>query len=393
MKNNKGILLKIAVLTMSMVQLGTNGISPILAKIGEAFPDVPGVAIQFLMTFPSIFCMIFVIISAFMAEKLPKKALALAGLLIVCAGGILATAFHGSITILYVWAGVIGIGLGMVAPIGPGLINETYTGSEQHTMLGWQSSASTIGGMLMTFIGGFLAVMGWNYGYLVYLLAVPGIIFTLIGVKGGRKTGDMTAEGKAEERPKFRLVIWKEMIITVLFLTVYSAIPVNMSELVREYALGDTAFAGTMSTVFMLAGMLMGLVFGMVSRIFRRMTNVAGLLLLAAGTYIMGLCPTVAGVTIGAFIAGTSMSTVMPVCMSAASRLRGYETINTALIMGSSYIGVFIAPLISTLTEKLKGIFAVSARFVTMGNIAVVIAILAILLKIGEGKRTGAEVH
>ncbi|MCF0142500.1 MAG: MFS transporter, partial [Parasporobacterium sp.] len=333
MKSDKGILLKIAILTMSMVQLGTNGISPILAKIGEAFPEVPGVTIQFLMTFPSIFCLVFVIISAFMAEKLPKKALALTGLIIVGAGGVLATLFHGSIEILYVWAGVIGIGLGMVAPIGPGLINEAYTGAEQNAMLGWQSSASTIGGMIMTFAGGWLALMGWNCGYLVYLLAIPGIIFTLIGVKTARKT-IIKKEAPASARPGFRLVIWREMIITVLFLTVYSAIPVNMSELTREYGLGDTAFAGTMSTVFMLAGMLMGLIFGLIAKLFKQLTNVVGLFLLAAGAFIMGLCPTAMGVTIGAFIAGTSMSIVMPTCMAAASQLKGYETINTALIMG-----------------------------------------------------------
>lgn len=385
MTTSKNNLLKIAILTMSLVQLGTNGVSPILQMIGESFPDASNVSVQFLMTFPSIFCLIFVLVSAFMAEKLPKKTLALLGLIITGIGGLMAVLFHESLAILYVWAGVIGIGLGMVAPIGPALINETYTGSEQHTMLGWQSSASTIGGMLMTFAGGFLAVMGWNYGYLVYLMGIPGIIFTLIGVKGNQKYSadkSYNTEKQNNKREHFRLLVWREMIIAVLFLTVYSAIPVNMSMLVNEYGIGGSSLAGTMSMLFMLTGMLMGLVFGLFTNVFKKMTNVMGILFLAAGCFLMGFTSSTVSVAIGAMIAGTSMSTVMPTCMAAAGKLKGYETINTALIMASSYVGVFIAPVITSLSSAVTGAENVSYRYVVMGVMSVIIAAIAVLLKI-----------
>ena len=44
--------------------------------------------------------------------------------LMVGAGGVLACCFHGSLGILFLWAAVIGIGIGMVAPVAPALINE-----------------------------------------------------------------------------------------------------------------------------------------------------------------------------------------------------------------------------------------------------------------------------
>ena len=83
-------LLKIAILTMSFVQMGTNGIAPILAQIAAAFPEASATRVQFLMTFPSIFCLIFTLISAILSDVLPKKTLAISGLSIVAAGGILA---------------------------------------------------------------------------------------------------------------------------------------------------------------------------------------------------------------------------------------------------------------------------------------------------------------
>ena len=374
-------LLKIAILTMSMVQLGTNGISPILADIAAAFPTASNTTIQFLMTFPSLFCMVFALVSAFMAEKLPKKTLAVLGLTITAAGGVLAVLFHSSLTILYLWAGIIGIGLGMVAPISLSLINETYTGAEMNTMLGWQNSSSNVGSMLMTFAGGFLAALGWNFGYLVYLLAIPGIIFTLLGVKNNKKACSQTVK-TSEHRQPFRLVIWREMIVVCLFLVVYSAVPVNMSMLIEQYQLGDASLSGVMSTLFLLAGTLMGLVFGWIVKIFGKFTNTLGVLLLAIGAFLMGLSSNLTVLIIGCLVAGVSMPIVMPSCMAAASRLKGYETINTALLMSSSYVGVFITPLLSSVTTAITGKTLTSNTFITIGIVSVILVIVTLILKI-----------
>ena len=84
-RKNTGVL-KCAILTMSFVQMGTNGIAPILAQIAAEFPSASSSAIQFLMTFPSIFCVIFTMLAALLSNRLPKKILALAGLSIVSAG-------------------------------------------------------------------------------------------------------------------------------------------------------------------------------------------------------------------------------------------------------------------------------------------------------------------
>ena len=218
MNTKSGISLKAAILTVSLVQLGTNGIGPILARISAAFPEASDTTIQFLMTFPILFTMVFEIVSALIAQKLPKKTLSIIGLAIIAAGGVLAVLQHSSLAILFVWAGVIGVGLGMVAPIAPALINENYEGREKQMMLGWQNSASTIGSMIMTFACGFLAAGGWHFGYFVYLLAIPGIICALIGIPSHKKESSVGSPAVDGERGPFRLVVWREMIIACFFL-------------------------------------------------------------------------------------------------------------------------------------------------------------------------------
>ena len=367
---------------MSLVQLGTNGIGPILAQISAAFPGTSDTTVQFLMTFPILFTMIFEILSSLMAQRLPKKALTLSGLVIVAAGGIMAFLFHSSMGIMFLWAAVIGIGLGFVAPIAPALINENFKEHEKEVMLGWQNSASTIGSMIMTFACGFLAGAGWNYGYLVYLIGIPGIICTLIGLPSSKVRSVAGTQPESKDRGVFRLVIWREMIIACFFLMLYSAIPANVSMLMAERGIQDASVSGMVTTLFSLAGMLMGLVFGYVMSVLKKLTNTVGVILLAAGSVIMGISTNVPALIAGSIIAGFSMSMVMPVCMGAASKLPGYEVINSALIMASTSVGIFITPLLTSLTAAVTGSTAVSVRFIAFGVIGVILAIVTVLLKI-----------
>ena len=372
---NKG-LFRAAILTMSLVQMGANGIAPILAQIGETFSAASPARIQFLMTFPTIFSLIFTMITAFVSDVIPKKKLVVAGLAVVGLGGVLAFCFHGSLAILFLWAAVIGIGIGMVAPVAPALINENFSGGDKQMMLGLQNSSSTAGGMLMSFIGGFLALAGWPFGYLVYLIGIPGLILAVIGLP--RDIG--TASGKTEEtsRGRFRLVIWKEMLITILLLTAFSSIPANISMLVEERSLGDTSVSGTVSTVFLLGGLVGGLLYGKIAPRLKRFTSTLGALLLAAGALVLALAGNVALVLIGCFFAGFA-TMVMPANLAAAGRLPGYETLNSALILSSSFIGAFITPVLTGIALALSGSPSVTYRFYTTVAAALILAVLTVL--------------
>jgi len=378
MKNKN--LLKTAIITMSLVQMGTNGIAPILARISTAFPEASDTQIQFLMTFPSIFCLVFTLVSALLSDRLPKKTLSIAGLTVIGCAGILACLFHGTLLVLYVWAAFLGIGIGMVAPMAPSLVNECFDGNERQTMLGWQNSANNIGSMIMTFLSGFLALMGWHFGYLVYLLGIPGIIFAAIAVPGKKHNQSAAISGPAvmtqPGRGKFRLVILKEMIITALFLFIYSAAPANLAMLVAQRGLGDTAYAGTVSTMFLLGGTVSGLFFGKISGIFKGFTAALGTLFLAAGAVLIGLSTSTPALIIGCLVAGASISMTLPVCMGSASRLKGYETLNSAIILSSSFVGVFLAPMITNIASAVTGSSDTSFRFYTIAAIAVMLSVL-----------------
>ena len=372
---------------MSFVQLGTNGIAPILAQIQAAFPEASAANVQFLMTFPSIFCLIFTMLCAFLADHLPKKTLAMSGLAIVAAAGVLACMFHGSLKILFLWAAVLGIGIGMVAPIAPALVNESFKGGERQTMLGWQNAASSAGSMIMTFLGGILAVAGWRFGYLVYLIGIPGIIFAMIGVKGGNRMNG--ADSGQQERGPFRFVVWKEMIITFVLLIVFSAVPANLAMLVAERSLGGTTVSGAMSTLFLCGGLICGIFFGKIAKALKGRTDLFGALMLALGAFLIGISSNVGVIYISCLIAGSSISLVMPTCMSAAGRLKGYETLNSSLLLGTSFVGVFVTPVLTSLTARITGSESVTYRFFMVTIVALILAVLTVVLKREKRNKAG----
>lgn len=373
-KQNSKAALKAAIITMSFVQMGTNGISPILAQIAAAFPEASSTSVQFLMTFPSIFVIVISIVAALLSGRLPKKTLALTGLSLVAAGGLLACLFHGNLTILFVWAAVLGIGIGMVAPIAPALVSEYFEGGERQTMLGIQNSSANIGSMLMTFFGGFLAAAGWWFGYLVYLLALPGVFCTLKGVPA--TTGSpRTVKGK---KKPFRLTIVKEMLIAFFFLMLFSAAPANLSMLVSERGIGGTALAGTMSTLFLLGGSLVGFIYGAIAGKIGNKTIPLGALLLALGSALISVSGSAVWMGIGCLIGGGSISLVMPACMAGAGKMEGYETLGSALVLSSSNVGVFITPVLTSATAVIAGSDATSYRFIAVAVLAVVLCIITL---------------
>jgi MFS family permease len=166
--------IKLAILCLMMVIMAPTAISPIIANLIEAFPQTKVTTIQFLLTYPCILVIIASIIMGKVSAFISKKILACCGALLIAVMGIGAFFFHGSVAILYAWATVLGIGVGMVHPNAIALVPDYFEGAERSSLMGLLSSAGNMGGIIMAFAGGALAVYAWQANYLVYLLALLG---------------------------------------------------------------------------------------------------------------------------------------------------------------------------------------------------------------------------
>ena len=384
MTKQQKLLLKGAILTMSFVQMSTNAIGPFLADIGQAFPEAATEKVQLLMTFPSIFGMIAMFLSAAISRKTGKRWTAVVGLATVAVAGIGAVLVHSSLNILFLWAAVLGLGYGLVSPIPPALIGESFEGREAKDMLGLQNSAANIGSMLMTFFGGILATGGWWFGYLVYLIGLPGLVLSLIGVRETKVAADRTAA----QTPVLTLIRdnWRILVISLLFMLLFSSVPSNLSMLIAERSLGSSQAAGIVSTLFLAGGMIAGFFFGLISAKIGAKTTVLGVLVLALSAFVGALSYNLILLSVACLVGGASISLLMPHIMQTPAKYPGQGALVTALIMGASNLGVFCGPVLTRLTNAIFGADLAANRFWMIGICSVVLSVAVGAVFLGKNE-------
>lgn len=364
-KSNTG--LKAAILTMSFIQMATNAVASILANIAAEFPETSVTTVQYLMTFPNLMIVAVSVIAAGLAERISKRTLAATGLFLAAASGVLSFAVHGSIVILYVWAGMLGIGVGLVVPMANSLISDYFQENERDAMLGYQTGAANAGSMIMTYVGGILATIAWQFDYLVYLLAIPGLILTLMFVP---KQNVVTQEQVATEKKKFRIEAHEVLVCVVaaVYMLMFYLGPTNIALYFSEKQIGNTMTAGTASSLLLLGGVVMGFFFGKLAEKIGKHTITLGFMALFIGytlIYIKGqLVPTY----IGCVFVGMSNPLVMPQCMgSVVSEDKQRTTVMMSVVFAIANLGTFLAPAITTISRIVMHAETAASRFAFAG--------------------------
>ena len=385
--NRTGI--KAAILTMSFIQMTTNAIAPILANIMESFPEKSITSVQYLMTFPNLLAVIMSVITGKIATRYPKKVLEITGLVLASLSGIGSFLFHNSLTLLYVWAGMLGIGIGLVVPIATSLISDYFSGEEQEKLLGFQTSAANIGSMLMTFFGGMLAVVAWHYTYLVYLLAVPGLILSLLFIPKKNVSKKSEGIGSKIQIPKFA---WLYFFVAAIFMLLFYMGPTNLSILVKEKQIGSPIIAGNATTLLLLGGSAMGLIFGKISGKIGKNTIPMGFLILFMGYMLIYSANQILLLYLGSFFVGTSNTLVLPQCMGQMiTDNKKQSTFLMSVVFAVANIGTFLAPgLTGIATLVMRNDFA-SSRFLFTAITALVLALSLFVLLQDKSKQSECD--
>lgn len=365
----------------SLVQIGTICISSILAKIAELFPQYHATTIQFLATAPCMVIILMSLLTGKLAEVVPKKYLALfsASMFIVTAmGGFF---FHHSLVMLYVWEVTLGVGVGILVPLGTSLIADYYTGEERSSTMGLQSAVISVGGVLLSLFGGLLANIRWYYNYLAFLLIIPGFILLLIGLplhKPLRTKKDGTR--RAGATPK---VIIEYGMIAFLFMLLFNVVPTNLAMHLKENAITGSVRAGVASAVLMLSGVPAGLLYKSFAKRMGERVIALGFFNLALGSLITALARNYALILIGVFIAGFSLSLVMAqIVISIAEKEQpAAVTMSISFNMAINNLGSFLSPNFTKLSKAVfRSDYAVSRYLMLSVVTFAVAAVLFILL-------------
>lgn len=361
--------------------MATNGISAILANIQNAFPNLSSSTIQFLMTFPSLFIVIFSFIATFLLKYTSKKRLIIRGLSLVVLAGLVSFIGYKSFIILMLGAAILGSGVGLCSSFAISLISDFFSDEYKDKVMGIQTAAANFGSMLMTFLGGLLATNGWRHNYFVYFLAIPGLICSLLYLKDDKQ------EVKNSGNIKECTYSFKICLEIILFMFFFYVGPTSIAMLFSEKGINNTSIAGYGSTLFLLGGTIFSLLFEKINKLLKDNCISYGFLALTIGFLLMTRNNIVLSM-IGCFITGSSISFVMPKFMILISQNEKPSNIATAtaMAMAASNIGTLIAPIFTLFCTSLLSINTVTNRVILASIICLLIFIIRLFI---GGRKNG----
>lgn len=315
MKKEISTLSKLAILSMSLLILGAQAISPAMAGIIQAFPEVSTNLCRMVISMPLLTLVIFTLISGKLEKKLDKKAIALTGIAIYTAAGVLSV-FSVSFGMLVVCRLLIGVGLGMFASYAVAFISILFDGDERRKMIGLQSTATNVGSLILTALAGVLTAVSWNTTFYIYLAGA--VVFVLVACfvpsfppmeehRGGHEKGGMTKE------------LWRVSIGNFLYFIAFFIVFSDFAVLIMTSGLGSPADGGTGLSLLSVSALIASAVYKQISDMLKKFTAVAGICFTAVGFFVAGSATSLTMANIGALVIGIGFGIIMPHCYASAA--------------------------------------------------------------------------
>ena len=385
MSQSKKIRIFITIACISFLQGLQFGPSPVLAQIQEHFSSVSTSLVQMLITAPSLVGMVFALVSGVLVTKISKKKLLLIAAAVAFVTGIIPY-FVDSFGLLLAMRMVYGFSLGLATALNTAVVAEWFEGDARVVAMGVQSASVGTGIAITTAGAGWLGASGFTNSYFINIIGAISFVLILICLP---ETGVAKAEGDNKVRVNGRVFQVAFLgLLEYIFLISYTT---NISMFLAENYTGSSSAAGTLTGIFSVAQIIIGLLLGLVTRITKKATLSCAMLSFALGALILVLFPAnFPMMCIGSLLCGFSQGAFIPTAMVEVSN--AVPPVAAAMASGVftcfSCIGQLISPfLLNTAAGALFGEATAKNVFTTDVAGMVISAVIAALIMMGPGKK------
>ncbi len=365
----------IAVLCMSTLALCYMLIAPLLAEINKSFPSVTATQVQLIYTIPSMIAVPAMLISGKMVCYFSKKNMVLISMLAIVISGFIPVLFNSSLTILYIASGLMGSGVGVVTTLSSNIVSDYFEDLECASIMGYQSTAISIGGAIVSAISGKVAAINWSYSYLILLMFIPCIFIVLKFLPKDRPVQKVE---ETNNNLNIRLFYFAFLgFLCQIFVTAYNS---NIAFFIQDKNLGSVEVAGAVNSLFMLIGIPAGFIVGKLTKIFKRSIFCVAVSFIACGFFITAFSTDIKLVYLGAFFIGFGFAVRSPSAMTFTVDIVSSESAAMAMAIVGAFanIGNFVAPFVIKMIANIIG-NDVSRIFIVCGVCTVVISGLYLL--------------
>ncbi len=371
----------IALLFGSMLTvMGGLAIAPGIAGMGQHFADVPNaeLLVKLVITIPSLAIALCSFVMGSLVDRYGRwPMLLLSSLGCGCAGT--AGYFMDSLYWILASRALLGIFIAGLMTALTTIAGDLFEGQARQRFLGLQSTAMSMGGIVILSLGGILAEISWRLPFFLYSLGF--LLFVgfagFVRETGGRKfrsrqpAPETNGEASHPAKKTSKWLLLRIYLMVMGMAMIYYVLPVQLPFLFGEIGLG-AAKAG-MALACMAFFSSMGALF------FRRLMNLLGGLLalvwimvnLSIGMFIVGHADSFAMAVVGLAFAGTGLGILMPLGVSLCMAIVSKEHLGLAIGTLTSFLffGQFMSPvLVSPFLEyfSLGGVFSLFAEVIAV---------------------------
>ncbi|MBD3224656.1 MAG: MFS transporter [Caldithrix sp.] len=369
-----------------MAVLGVSSVAPAFPKIIETFgisEKEVGLLIT-VFTLPGIFL---TPILGILADRWGRKKVIVPSLIVFGIGGG-ACIFAQTFTQLIILRSLQGVGAAVLGSLNITLIGDMYTGSDRLQAMGYNASILSIGTASYPVLGGALAVLGWNFPFILPLAAVPLAVIVLCTLKNPEPDNEQSSHSYLSSMLsglKNKRVLLLFLITMATFIILYGSIITYFPILVDRRFAGSSVAIGLLLFIQSVTTAFAAAMIGRIHKIIRP-TNVIliAFIFYTAACLIIPVTLNLYLLALPMFFFGLAMGFNMP---SVQTELASYAPMeNRAVFMSLNgmilRLGQTLGPLIIGLFYSWRGL---NMAFFGGGGIAVIILIL---IKIYDIKKT-----
>jgi len=342
--------------------------------------------IQMLVTAPTLLAMIIAIVSGWLVARISKKKLLLIAGFIAGTAGFLPF-LADSFLLLFVSRILYGLALGLAMTLNTAVVAEFFNGDERTRMMGIQAASVGMSMVIITAVCGHLGAVNFKNSYYINLIGIAAMIIIALCLP---ETGTVKIHNHEKIEINKRVITISFIgLLEMMFLITFST---NIGMHISGALSGSTAVSGNLIAVYSAAQIVIGLLLGAITKITRKNTLPAAMLLFCAGGLLLLLFPSDLIVLMaGAMLCGFSQGIFIPAAMVEVSEAVSEASIAMAsacLTCGVSVGQLISPPVLNSTANCIFGRTTTSNVFF----IAVIGMFISVLFIIGM-KRFQKEMH
>jgi MFS family permease len=360
-------------------------LAPTLPTLLAHFHDVPNarLMVPLLITAPSACIALFAPAAGVIADKFGRRKLLLWCMALYGLGGL----FPFLIDDFWAVVGgrvLIGIGEAGVLTVVNTLLADYYEEKARHRWLTIQGVVGAVLGTLTIACSGFLAAQGWQYPFLVYGVAIPIFLASVLYLfePAPRKRNDGPAGPAVPGTPFPYAVAFLACGVTVLLATIYYVQVINFSLLLKELGVADPKSIGLSMAIPSIGVPIGAILFKLTTRYGAGAQIFLVFLGYAIGLGGIGLAPDYKVALAFAFVQQLANGLIVPALIAWVQSKFSFEHRGRGMGWWCSafFVAQFLSPaMVNLMRDRVGGL---QGAFLAFGMIAAVCALLACLLRL-----------